>query len=77
MSIIFDSATKVYSRIDTGLVGVKDLNLSIEKNEFVCLVGPSGCGKSTAINQSLLLIQTWSRELLPQQEKVVWTSPKT
>ena len=26
-----------------------DVNLSVEENEFVCIVGPSGCGKSTLL----------------------------
>ena len=26
---------------------LQDINLSINKEEFVALVGPSGCGKST------------------------------
>jgi iron(III) transport system ATP-binding protein len=29
---------------------VKDLNLSIERGEFVSLLGPSGCGKTTTLN---------------------------
>ncbi len=28
---------------------IHDLNLSVEKGQFVVLVGPSGCGKSTAL----------------------------
>ena len=28
---------------------LKDINLNIEKGEFVSLLGPSGCGKSTLI----------------------------
>ena len=30
--------------------GVKELNFSIDKGEFVTLLGPSGCGKSTLLN---------------------------
>ena len=29
---------------------LKDINLYIEKNEFVTLLGPSGCGKTTTLD---------------------------
>ncbi len=29
---------------------LKDINVLIEKGEFLVLVGPSGCGKSTLLN---------------------------
>ena len=36
-------------RKDGDVIAVKDLNLSIEDNEFLVFVGPSGCGKSTTL----------------------------
>ena len=29
---------------------IKDLKITLNNNEFVCLVGPSGCGKTTLLN---------------------------
>jgi len=29
---------------------LKDIDLTIKKGEFICIVGPSGCGKSTLLN---------------------------
>jgi len=28
---------------------LRNINLSIEENEFVCFIGPSGCGKTTLL----------------------------
>jgi nitrate/nitrite transport system ATP-binding protein len=31
-------------------VALKDINLKIERGEFITLIGHSGCGKSTLLN---------------------------
>ncbi len=41
---------KVYNENETNeLIVIKNLNLEIKENEFLCIVGPSGCGKSTLL----------------------------
>ena len=44
--IRLDNVTKAY---DGGVVALKDIDLDINKGEFVFLVGPSGSGKSTLV----------------------------
>ena len=41
------------------LTALKDINLTIYKGEFVCLLGPSGCGKTTFINAISGLVPPW------------------
>ena len=37
-------------RGDSAKIVLKDLDLKVEENEFVCILGPSGCGKTTLLN---------------------------
>ena len=53
--------SKSYSR---GLYALQDLNLTVERGEFVFLTGPSGAGKSTLLR--LLLMQE-----LPSEGEIV------
>lgn len=39
----------VKKRYKTGVTAIYDLDLKIEKGEFVFIIGPTGCGKSTLI----------------------------
>ena len=39
-----------YHSIKTETVAIENINLEIEKGEFVSIIGPSGCGKSTLLN---------------------------
>lgn len=49
--IKIDHVRKVYTPENRPeVVALKDVELEIKKNEFICVVGPSGCGKTTLLN---------------------------
>ncbi|MCP4724923.1 MAG: ABC transporter ATP-binding protein [bacterium] len=41
---------KIYRTEEVETTALNNVNLNIEKNEFVAVMGPSGCGKSTLLN---------------------------
>jgi NitT/TauT family transport system ATP-binding protein len=48
-SIVMDGVSKVYRSGSRQVDALVDVNLSIERGQFVTLFGPSGCGKSTLL----------------------------
>ncbi|WP_372395712.1 ABC transporter ATP-binding protein [Azospirillum sp. HJ39] len=51
-SIELQNITKIYSdtKRKRDLLAIDDVSLTVERNEFLCLLGSSGCGKSTLLN---------------------------
>lgn len=41
---------KIYRTNEIETVALENVNLTVEKSEFVSIMGPSGCGKSTLLN---------------------------
>ncbi len=49
MQVHLEKVSKRFSQNGTGVEVLRDVDLTINEGEFVCLVGPSGCGKSTLL----------------------------
>lgn len=62
--IILDKASKSYNIGKVTVHALKEISLSIEKGEFICLAGPSGSGKSTVLNLLGLLDTPTSGRLI-------------
>ena len=56
--------THVKKTYKTGVTAIHDLNLNIEKGDFVFIIGSTGCGKST-------LIKMLYREEKPTSGKII------
>lgn len=48
--IVLKDLRKVYRMGDEKIIALNDINLTIGRREFVCLIGTSGSGKSTLLN---------------------------
>ncbi|MDR3139394.1 MAG: ABC transporter ATP-binding protein, partial [Treponema sp.] len=55
---------------------VDDMNLSIEKGEFVVFLGPSGCGKTTTIRMISGLEEVSGGDILIEGESILRKKPK-
>ncbi|NLY49822.1 MAG: ATP-binding cassette domain-containing protein, partial [Firmicutes bacterium] len=64
--VTFEHVTKEFNG---GTKAVNDLNLEIEKGQFVVLIGPSGCGKTTTLKMVNRLVQPTSGEIYIEGKK--------
>lgn len=74
----FENVSKVFEKVDENdkTHALKNINLSIENNEFVSIVGPSGCGKSTMLRLISGLIKPSQGSVYLDGEKIKGPSSK-
>ena len=72
-----NGVSKIFSRVDSDSVthGVSDVNLEMNKGEFVSIVGTSGSGKSTILRMVAGLIPPTTGEILVDGEKLTGPGP--
>ena len=75
--ITLTNLEKVYRTKEIETVALENVNLTVDKGEFLSIMGPSGCGKSTLLNIMGLLDQptrgTVEIERLPVYKPHRWT----
>lgn len=71
MFIEINDIQKQYLDKDNNPLNVlTDINLKVEKGEFVSILGPSGCGKSTLLSIVAGLTKATSGEIIVNQTKI-------
>ncbi len=62
---------KIYHSAKDDTVAMKDVNINILENEFVCIVGPSGCGKSTLLRMVAGLDEATSGQIVIKDRNII------
>ena len=68
----FISVSKSYGKT----IAVRDVNLSVEDNEFFCIFGPPSCGKTTLLRLLLGLVEPDEGEIRIDGRSVTGLGPK-
>ncbi len=73
--ISINNLSKTFEGNDRSVPALQNINLSLSRGEFVCLLGPSGCGKSTLLNAIAGFIQPSSGDIIVDGKPVVEPGP--
>ena len=71
-----ENVTKSFMIEKSSILVLDKVNLSVSKDEFVCLVGPSGCGKSTLLRIIAGLEKADSGKIMFNGEPITHPTPK-
>lgn len=73
--LAIDSVSKVYPTPNGDYTVLKDVNLTINQGEFICLIGHSGCGKTTLLNMVSGFAQPTTGSVKLQGKPIVKPGP--
>ena len=75
--LVIRNLSRTFVRDDgSELEAIRDVNLTIHKEEFICILGPSGCGKTTLLRTIAGLDRVTSGEIMLDGEKIDGPNPK-
>lgn len=66
----FNNVSLRYGGVEDGFLALSNINLEIERGEFVAIVGPSGCGKSTFLKATTGLWPITEGEIIVDSKPV-------
>ena len=61
--ITLNSLSKIYRTDEIETVALENVNLTVERGEFLSIMGPSGCGKSTLLNINFFTASSQSERI--------------
>lgn len=70
MLISLTNIRKQYGSGESAVLALKDVNFSVEENEFVAIMGKSGCGKTTLLNIMATILRPDGGEYVLEGENV-------
>ncbi len=68
--------TRIYETDEIETVALSEINLTVNKGEFVSIMGPSGCGKSTLLNLIGMIDSPSSGEYFFKDEEIATYSER-
>jgi len=76
MLVEIRNVSKTFESEGNKILALDNINISVEDNDFICIVGPSGCGKSTLLRIIVGLEKPDSGDVFFKGEVIAPDNPK-
>ena len=73
--LLIEDVSKVYPTPNGAYTVLKDVSLTVQEGEFICVIGHSGCGKSTLLNMVSGFTQATDGKVLLQGKPITKPGP--